>query len=298
MITVLFSSHNGGPDLRRMMDSLVGLESPDGGWQLVAIDNASTDGTGDLLRSYADRVPMRVLTEPLKGKNRALNLGLGQAEGDLYIFTDDDVIVPKDWLVRWRAVANAQPEYDVFGGSTRPLWPYDPPRWIKDWVNVQVVFASHENMHDGPCDTGYVWGTNMAIRASVFRRGATFDASIGPDGSSNYAMGSDTELARRLEGEGAKCWFATEPFVDHIIPPEYLDRRWILNRGFRWGRGLARMGFPYPYGAEQLALRNRLRRLLYPLVFPLMAEESRWRRSWSLVVDQGYEAGSRENDAA
>lgn len=41
----------------------------------MAVDNGSTDGSGDLLRSAAGRLPLTVLTEPAKGKNRALNRG-------------------------------------------------------------------------------------------------------------------------------------------------------------------------------------------------------------------------------
>ncbi len=46
-----------------------------------------------------------------------------QAKGDFFIFTDDDVIVGKDWLVKWREIADSQPDYSLFAGNTRPLWP-------------------------------------------------------------------------------------------------------------------------------------------------------------------------------
>src|SRR5690606_12581375 len=76
MLTVLLSSHNGGDDLKRMLDGLMGCRAPRGGWRLVAVDNASTDGTGEILRSYADRLPLTILYEPQPGKNRALNRAL------------------------------------------------------------------------------------------------------------------------------------------------------------------------------------------------------------------------------
>ena len=78
---------------------------PRGGWRLIAVDNASTDGTGDLMRSYADRLPIVVLHEPQAGKNRALNRAIEVAEGDFYVFTDDDVLVGENWLAAWRDVA-------------------------------------------------------------------------------------------------------------------------------------------------------------------------------------------------
>lgn len=295
MITVIFSTCNGGNDLKRMLDSLTQLQAPPGGWKLITVDNASSDGTGDVMRSYADRLPITVLTEPISGKNRALNRALGLAEGDFYIFTDDDVVVREDWLIKWREIADAQPSYDLFAGFTRPLWPYEPPQWIFSGADVSVLFATHEGIPEGPCSAACMYGTNMAFRASVFRAGVHFNAEIGPDGSSNYAMGSDTEIALRLEGQGRKCWLATGPLVEHIVPPEHLEDAWILRRGYRWGRGLARMGLPFHCPPEVLIRKNILKRIVYPMLLPLIPKKDSRRRQWQFMVDRGYEDGTREN---
>jgi glycosyltransferase involved in cell wall biosynthesis len=295
MITVMFSTANGGRDLERMLNGLTEVVAPSGGWRLIAVDNASTDGSGDIMRSYAGRLPITVLTQPLRGKNRALNLALDQAEGDFYIFTDDDVVVHKDWLVKWRRVADAQASYDLFAGFTRPLWPHEPPKWILSEVDMSVVFATHDGMQEGPCSAACMYGTNMAVRAFVFQDGLRFDTGIGPDGSSSYAMGSDTEFALRLERQGLKCWLAAEPFVEHIVPPEHLEARWILRRGYRWGRGLARMRLPYPCTPRVLAQKNSVKTIVYPVLLQILPKEAWWRRQWQWMVDRGYEDGAREN---
>ncbi len=287
MITVMFSSRNGSRYVKRMMDSLLAAHEPAGGWKLVAVDNGSTDGTGDIMRSYEGRLPVTVLVEPVAGKNKALNRALGLAEGDFYIFTDDDVIVCPNWLVAWRATADAHPDYDLFAGCTQSLWPYEPPQHLLRGVNVSVLYAMHLNMSEGPCTAPHMYGTNMATRATAFRSGIRFNDHIGPDGSAIYAMGSDTEMALRLEALGLKCWFATAPFVEHIVRPEQLEKNWILARGYRWGRGLARMRISYPETASGLALKNSLKRIVYPFLLPLLSWENRWRRQWHAAVDRG-----------
>src|SRR5215469_15134533 len=115
----MLSSRNGARHLNRVMDGFAALHAPEGGWKMIAVDNASTDGTGDILRSYAGRMPLTVLTEATPGKNRALEC----AQGDFYIFVDDDVIVLSDWLKAWREAADSHLEYDLFAGCTRPRWP-------------------------------------------------------------------------------------------------------------------------------------------------------------------------------
>jgi glycosyltransferase involved in cell wall biosynthesis len=296
VITVMLASRNGARHLKRVMDAFAALQAPEGGWKLIAVDNASTDGTGDVMRAYAGRLPLTVLTEPMPGKNRALNRALELAEGDFYIFADDDVVVGRDWLVAWREAADAHPDYDLFAGCTKPLWPSEPPQHLLTGVNVSVLFATHAGVNEGPCPAYQMYGTNMAIRARVFDDGVRFDDGIGPDGSTIYAMGSDTEMANRLEALGFKCWFAARPAVGHIIRPEQLDQNWILARGYRWGRGLARMHCPYPEGGETLAYKNSLKRILFPILLPLFPWENRWRRQWHAAVDRGYEDGSRENN--
>jgi len=295
MLTVIFSSHNGGEDLKGMLDSMTRLKPPPGGWELVAVDNASSDGTAALLRSYADRLPITVLDEPAKGKNRALNRALGAARGDFYIFTDDDVLVPDDWLIAWHYAATAHPDYNLFAGRTSAHFLRKPDEWLLQGIDVSVVYATHNaNLPEGPCGADCMFGTNMAIRASVFESGARFDATIGPDDTPHYAMGSDTEVALRLEREGHKCWFSSGAELKHVVPLEYLDPAWILRRGYRWGRGLARMGIAPPCPPDLLARKNLLKWALYPAMLPFLAAQERWGRQWRCMVDRGYEDGTRD----
>lgn len=296
MITVMFSTYNGGEDLKRMLDGMTRMQLPPGGWQLIAVDNASTDGSGDVMRGYADRLPLTVLSEPRKGKNRALNRAVEEAKGDFLIFTDDDVLMREDWLLEWRKTADAQPDHDLFAGYTRPLWPFEPPSWLLEGVNVSVLFATHFGMQDGPCEVVNMYGTNMAVRGAIFRDGVRFDPTIGPDGSASYAMGSDTELGLRLEKQGLKCWFTTGPLIEHIVPPAYLEPTWILRRGYRWGRGLARMGFSFHCPPDVLARKNNLKWAVYPFMLPVLSQRNRWRRQWQCMVDRGYEDGTREDE--
>lgn len=295
MLSVIFASHNGGEDLKGMLDGMTRLAPPPGGWELIAVDNASSDGTGAVLRSYADRLPITVLDEPAKGKNRALNRALEIARGDFHIFTDDDVLVPEDWLVQWHAAAKANPGYDLFAGRTRAHFLRKPDEWLLQGIDVSVVYATHNpNLPEGPCGADCMFGTNMAIRAAVLEDGVRFDATIGPDGSANYAMGSDTEMALRLEGQGRKCWFSSGAALEHVVPLEYLDPAWILRRGYRWGRGLARMRLAEPCPPGLLARKNLLKWAVYPVMLPLLSRQESWRRQWECMVYRGYEDGTRD----
>jgi glycosyltransferase involved in cell wall biosynthesis len=238
MITVLFSTFNGADTLPAMLESLTRQNPPPGGWKLVAVDNGSTDGSDDLLRSFTGRLPLTVLSEPAKGKNRALNRGLEIAEGELVVLTDDDIVARADWLTTWAAVADRLGEFDIFGGRIVPRWGTEPPDWLLSDVPLGPVYAvTDPAWEEGPIRAGCVWGPNMAVRCGVFEAGHRFDERVGPDGTTGYAMGSETEFTMRLERQGFRCAHSPMPVVEHQIPATSMTQEWVLRRAFRYGRG-------------------------------------------------------------
>jgi GT2 family glycosyltransferase len=238
VLTVLVATHNGAATLSRVLDSYARLRPPEGGWRLVVIDNGSEDGSARVARAFAGSLPLVTLSEPRRGKNRALNAGLRELRGDLAVFSDDDGLPDPSWLVQLRRAADAHPGYGIFGGPIEPLWIAEPDDWILRWVRLAPVFSvTDPAWGEGPCDPTRVWGPNMAIRAELFAKGYRFDERLGPDGSDTYAMGGETELTLRLAiAEGVRCWHCRDARVRHIVLPPQMTRASILRRAFRLGR--------------------------------------------------------------
>jgi len=241
MLTVLLSTRNGAGTLPGVLNAFANLQSPPGGWQLVIVDNGSTDRTNEIVASFEKRLPVRLLHETHPGKNAALNTGLTSIEGDLVVLTDDDVFPRADWLTRLRAAADAHPECSVFGGKILPRWEMPPAAWMISEVPAGPTFTlTDAALADGPTGAHNVFGPNMAVRASVFESGARFDVSIGPRGSS-YPMGSETEFVRRLLQQGHRAWYVAEAVVEHFIRKSQMNVSWILQRAVRYGRGQYRL---------------------------------------------------------
>lgn len=133
MLTVIFSSYNGADSLPMMLDILTKVIAPSGGWKLIAVDNASTDNTRAILDSYLEKLPLTVLNEKKQGKNAALNTGLEYIEGDLVVFTDDDIVADSNWLVNLRTQVDKQKSYDIFfAGRITPYWSIEPTDWYSN----------------------------------------------------------------------------------------------------------------------------------------------------------------------
>ncbi len=240
MLTVLFATRNGSRTLPTVLETFARLQAPCSGWKLVVVDNGSTDRTREIVSSFRASLPLTYVFEERPGKNAALNAGLQHLEGDLAVFTDDDVFPHPDWLIRLRAAADAHLAYSMFGGVVLPRWQVTPPHWVK-WVKTSIVFAiTDSQMVEGPTDPQLLFGPNMAIRAEVFKGGIRFNTSIGPRGN-NYPMGSETELVLRLGRQGHKAWHVRVAVVEHFIREDQLNKSWVLGRAARFGRGGVRI---------------------------------------------------------
>ena len=240
MLTVLVATRNGARTLPHVLEGYQKLLSPPGGWKLVIVDNASTDGTRDVVHRFRSSLPLTYCEEPRPGKNRALLTALREAEGDLFVFSDDDATPDPAWLVSLRRAADERADFDVFAGTIRPRWEVRPERWVLDDVDLAACYSITDPAQlAGPIRPALVAGPNMAIRRRVFEQGYRFDPEVGPSGG-DYAMGSETDLTVRLGEAGFKVWFCPEAVVEHFIRAHQIEPKWILERAIRFGRGTYR----------------------------------------------------------
>jgi GT2 family glycosyltransferase len=189
-------------------------------------------------------------------------------EGDLAVFTDDDVFPDPGWLVELRKAANYQPGYSIFGGAIEPRWESTPGPWVW-WVPSAPAFTlTDSGLAAGPVDPGFLYGPNMAVRAEVFYAGTRFDPAIGPNGT-EYPMGSESELLLRLRRQGHKSWFVKQAVVEHYIRKHQTEKSWMLRRAVRFGRGQLRLSRSYGSQGNSYLLGVPLR--LYLRMFKRLA---------------------------
>jgi GT2 family glycosyltransferase len=212
--------------------------------------------------------------EPTPGKNQALNAALPAAIGDLVVFTDDDAVPRPDWLRRFRATADTQTDFHMFGGRIVPRWPTPPEPWILALVPLSVVYGISPPLQSGPVGRQWVFGANMAVRKAIFDLGYRFNPTIGPRGT-DYAQGSEAELTQRLERAGYRAWFCSEAVIEHLISPDHLTEEWILKRARRYGRGRTRRGAAGSQG-RTIAVLN----VPAPLAFHLIVQAVRIVLAW------------------
>lgn len=97
-ISIILCTRNGSATIRTMLDSL-GRQQTDVRWELLVVDNGSTDGTWEVLSEYLDALPMqRVRADERAGLGYARNRGVEHSGAPLIAFVDDDDELDRGWI--------------------------------------------------------------------------------------------------------------------------------------------------------------------------------------------------------
>jgi glucosyl-dolichyl phosphate glucuronosyltransferase len=237
--SVLIATHNRAVDLRATLASVAQL-TPAEPWEVVVVDNNSTDDTRAVVADAARHfpVPLRYLFEAEQGRSPALNAGIRAARGRIIATTDDDVRVSFDWLDR-AAEALDRFRCDFVGGRVLPIWGGLKPAWLPDrggkhWAVIALLDYGAEPLE---FNTRVPLGVNMAFRREAFERAGLLDPNTGR--KAGTLLGQEVrEWCIRAHAAGLRGWYAPDMVVRHIIPASRLNKRYF-RRWFYW-RGISR----------------------------------------------------------
>ncbi|MGB7435963.1 MAG: glycosyltransferase family A protein, partial [Candidatus Acidiferrum sp.] len=254
--SVILCTFNRCQSLVRALESVASSEMPDSvTWEVLVIDNNSSDGTRIAAEEFCRRYPnrFRYLFEPRQGKSHALNTGIREARGDILAFVDDDVTVEPTWLQNLTSALHGC-EWAGSGGRIFLERTFSPPRWLAldgpyGLGGVLVLF----DRGDKPGELDWApYGTNMAFRKVMFEKYGGFRTDLGPPPEFG---GEDTEFGRRLISAGEHLRYEPQAIVYHCVPENRVRKHYFLTWYFDFGRGLARVygrgrdicGIPRPY---------------------------------------------------
>lgn len=245
--SVVIATYNRCADLRGTLESLAALRA-DGPWEVIVVDNNSTDGTRRMIENAARTfpAPLRYVFEREQGRSPALNAGISIATGDVIVTTDDDVRVEPDWLAR-AGEALTSLACDYIGGRVLPIWGGPRPAWLPDRGGKHWAVIALLDYGSDPIEFGarVPLGVNMAFRRSAFDRAGLFDPHTGR--KAGTLLGQEVrEWCIRARAAGVRGFYAPQVWLRHIIPASRLTkayfRRWFYWRGISRARLYAAAG--------------------------------------------------------
>lgn len=253
-VSVIVATHNRAPLLRQTLEALIAQETPESlAWEILVVDNGSTDNTLEVFRTMAMLAPgrLRYVFEPRLGKSRALNAGLAVARGGVIALTDDDVSPAADWVATAATVLDTR-DVEGAGGRILPRWEIEPPSWL---LGSQLLldclaimdFDKPAMLPIPPGRHPQVWGANMVFRRQALAALGGFDTQLGPVGGRRFCE-EDCDIVRRMLAAGRSVAYDPALTVFHRIPRARLKRAYFRRLMWDMGEGRALASVDSPVG--------------------------------------------------
>ena len=205
MLSLIICTRDRAAQLGPCLDAVARVEHA-GPWEVVIVDNGSTDATAGIIAAFAAHVafPVRYVLEPVAGLGNARNAGIAAARGDLILFTDDDCYVEPDVLSAV-ALAFADPAIGFVSGRVRLFDPADAAVTINE-STVPMRFTTRRFL-----PAGAVKGANLVFRRTtldaIAEEGLAFDPRFG---SGALFPSEDADAAQRASLAG---WAGAYPIA-------------------------------------------------------------------------------------
>ncbi|MFY9683633.1 MAG: glycosyltransferase [Candidatus Sulfotelmatobacter sp.] len=239
-LSVVLATYNRAASLRVTLESFSTLACPAGMiWELVVVDNNSADSTREVVERFAVTAgfPVRYVFEKRQGKSAALNAGVAEAKGEIIAFTDDDVLLHRDWLANLKRTLD---EFDcsAIAGKVVPQWNHPKP----DWLRMEGQFAvTNFDLGDELKEVRVPpLGANSAFRKDVFRKHGFFRLDLGPNSGHHAITCEDWEFGERLIRGGEKIVYCPAAIVYHPVDPNRTTKKYFLSWYYYNGVSLTR----------------------------------------------------------
>ena len=223
--TVVVPTADRPQELARCLEALARMDYPPGRLEIVVVDDAGTADVGAVCRAPRGHLPLRLVRHAeRRGPGAARNTGAQVARGDVLVFTDDDCLPDRDWLV---ALTNALADDTAVGGRTRNGLRHNPFADASQHI-VDLVYAHYNR---DPAAARFFASNNLAVRRADFLAVGGFDDAQFP-----FAA-EDRDFCDRWRASGRSLRFAPDAVVRHAHD---LSLRGFVRQHLAYGRGAAR----------------------------------------------------------
>lgn len=274
-VSIIVGTRNRGKALRASIDAIrASGEYSALSWELLVTNSASTDDTGRILSELKGAIPeLTVMEVDRPGVSRARNRAIKASQGTAILFTDDDVLVPEDW-VRRMAHPILSGEWDIVAGAVH----------LQDYAYRDRIPFPYTSLL---ADTGDGLGqpphtaisASMAVTRVLFDGGLEFPEQLGPG-----ALGcmDDSLLYLQALECHARAVFLADVVVQHCVETQRFTRSELLRRAAIQGRCEAWVHYHWAWGSIaardiRAALRRPPRSPMVESTIPSLGEFNRTR---------------------
>ena len=231
-ISIIICTCNRAEHLRLTLASMAGVLVPETmPTELIVVDNGSTDNTAEVVQQcQLPNMPVRYVHEPKRGLCYARNAGMVAAQGEVFLWTDDDLRLPTGWIAGMCGPILRGEAEAVAGAVT--LAPHLERGWMqsihRDWL-ATTTFTNVQK-------AGGLVGANMAFDKRVLEDVPAFDLELG---SGSLGFFEETLFSWQLMQAGFRVIAAPGEVAEHHCGEERLRQASYYQTAEKMGRSTA-----------------------------------------------------------
>lgn len=228
MLSVILCTYNRDRYIYPVLQSIVQGDLPYADYEIVFVNNNSTDNTeAECRRFQADHpdINLRYCVESLQGLSHARNCGIRNAQGDILVYVDDDALVNPQYLSTYADFFQRNPHAVAAGGPILPQYDgCEEPSWMSHYTRQLVTGKLYLGEKEREFSKGaYPGGGNAAYRKSVFDAVGLFNTDLGRKGNSLIGA-EEKDLFDKMTSRGMRFYYLPTAILYHLIPPKKLTK--------------------------------------------------------------------------
>lgn len=262
-VSIIIPTQNRCGLLAEAIDSLVNQSLDKTEYEILIVDNCSTDSTKSVVERFAEETDGLVtyLYEERPGSHFARNGAVKHAKGEYLYFTDDDILAEKDMLKNLIAIFDTDERIATATGPVRPRWLAIPPDWVLYHCNNYLLSLNElpNSFFMSECDPG-VYSCHQLIKKSVFIEAGGYNPDIV---NGEWVGDNETGLNIKIRKLGYLFAYTGNALIYHQIPASRMTQAYLNRRLANQGNSDSFTDYrEHIYSTEELKQKNKEFRMM------------------------------------
>jgi glycosyltransferase involved in cell wall biosynthesis len=230
-------------------------------FEILLIDNNSTDGTAQIAHNLWNNHPiasLKIIHEPKPGQMHARNTGIQHAQYQVISFIDDDNHVPANWVL-FVTKSFENPAVGILGVKTVLKANYPLPSWFQKHGHSYALGDLYQSAWANITNHALVYGAGMCVRTQVYEslNAAGWKSIIQGRTGTDQTSGDDSEICLAARLAGYQIYYSNAISIDHCIAQNRISEQKLFDLTRAFGQADVNL---LPYNLAWKTQSNALRK--------------------------------------